>query len=154
MDDARLLATDAILDRGVRFNIPHAPVRYRLLGLNRITIKPLRAGTILEISRVVTAQHLDDAMMLKDHAFLSESIHHIAECVALAMCNSRLRIRLLRRVYTRLILELPTEVILRIYEHIEQRNSKRLFLTITRYFSATTQMMTDPKDLGQATKGS
>ena len=148
------MATDAILDRGVRYNIPHAPVRYRLLGLHRITIKPLRAGTILEISRIVIENKLEDAIMLDDRAFLSESIRPIAECIAVAVANSRWHIRLLRRPLTAMILQLPVDVILQIFLHIESRNQKRLFLTITRYFSVMTQMMVSPRTLGQADQGS
>ena len=154
MDDARLLATDAILDRGVRVNITHAPVRYRMVGLHRITIKPLRAGTILEISRIVIDNKLEDAIMMEDHAFLSSSIGPIAECVAIAIANSSTRIKLFRRPLKALILQLPADVIIRIFMAIEERNQKRLFLTITRYFSVLMQMMINPRTLGQVNQGS
>ena len=154
MEDARLTAAEAILDRGVRYNIPHAPVRYRLLGLHRIHIKPLRAGTILEISKVVLESKLEEAIMLQDHAFLSASLRPMAECIAIAVANGRLRVRIFRKVLTTMVLQLPVDVILQIFLHIESRNQKRLFLTITRYFSVLTQMMMDPRNLGQTDQGS
>ncbi len=147
--DARLAAADAILDRGVRFVIPHAPVRLRLLGLDRLHIRPLRAGTILAISKVVLEAKLEDAILLEDHAFLATSIEPIARCVALAYINSR---RLLGRFtdqITRLMLLLPVDVLIRIFLQVDSLNQKQHFMTITRWFVVQTQMMMNQRHQGQ-----
>lgn len=143
--NARLAAADAILDRGVRFKIPHAPVRIRLLGLDRITIKSLRAGTILEISRVIDSNQIEDAIMLKDHAFLVRCLEPMAQCIALAMINDKLLIRRFTKLVKKMVLRLPPDMIVEIFLHIERLNQKKLFLTITRFFLIQAQMMTSPR---------
>ena len=48
--DARLAAANAILERGVRFRLP-APFWKRLLRKDYVTIRYLKLGTIVEMSR-------------------------------------------------------------------------------------------------------
>lgn len=155
--DARLAAADVILDRGVRFKIPNAPLRLRLLGLNKITIKPLRAGTILENSRIILSSGLEKAIMLKDQAFLERSLDPVCEMVANAILNDERLIRLFSKKLKKVLLwKVPTSVIIEIFNHVSRLNRKDSFLNITRYFLTQTQAMMSPRiqNLGRDTKGS
>lgn len=150
--NVRLAAADLLLDRGVRFTISGAPWYWRLLGLNRIHIRPMRAGTIMEISRIMDGYGLDDIRVQKD---ANTRLDIIAIIVATAMLNSKRKIKLFSGILTKLLLwKVPAYVIRQVYRQIAGLNKISDFMSITIYFGIQAQMMMNPKEMGQTGKGS
>lgn len=152
--DIRLKAANVILERGVRFRLP-APFYKRWFGKDRVTIRYLKLGTILEISRVVINSGMEAAIMCGDYEFLSKSIEPCARCVAIAMLNDKRRIERETEELTRKLLwKVAPESIFDIYMKISIMNRVSDFMNITRFFSGMTTMMMNPKNLGHEEDGS
>ena len=81
--DTRLNAANVILNRGVRFRLP-APFYKRWLKKDYVTIRYLKAGTILEISRVVVENDLENAVLLDGYDLLEKSVEACARCIAVS----------------------------------------------------------------------
>lgn len=148
----RLAAASILLDRGVRFTISGAPWYWKLLGFNPILIRPLRCGTIMEISRIIDETGLADIQMQKD---ANTRLDTVALIVATAMLNSRLKIKYFAGILARMLLwKVPGYVLRDVYRQIAKINKVTDFMSITIYFGIQAQMMMSPKEMGQVVKGS
>lgn len=151
--DARIRAADTILDRGVRFKMP-APFFIRLLGLNKIRIKPFRPGTILEFSRIVLEAGLENASELSVLQ-LQAKVKPIARCLAVSQLNSRWKIKWLSGLWTRWILWHTHYLnLIEMFLTLQRINAAYDFTIITKFYSQQTAMMMNPKNLGQQRNGS
>lgn len=150
--NVRLAAASILLDRGVRFTITGAPWYWRLLRLDRIRIRPLRAGTIMEISRLIDESGLDNMRIQKDANIRLDVISHI---IAVAILNGKGRIKLFSSTLARLLLwHVPAYVLRQIYSRIAGLNKVSDFMIITIYFGIQAQMMMSPREMGQMKEGS
>jgi hypothetical protein len=150
--DARLKAAERILDRGVRFRLP-APFFSRLFRLNRIEIKPLKAGTIMEFSRIVLKHQLEEAISLRNYDFLSKSIEPVARCLAVAVLNDRKKIeQRTDKLQKWLMWRVNPQLLIEMFLIVEPMTRTSDFMIITRYFVMQTLMMLNP-NLGQEENG-
>ena len=88
MMDARIEAAERLLNKGVRFRLP-ARFFARLLKRDRLEVRPLCAGAILEIALVVMNNKLEEAIEKSDWPFLEQSIKPVARCVAIAVLGQK-----------------------------------------------------------------
>jgi hypothetical protein len=150
-EKARLAAANILLERGIRFTISDAPWYLRLFRLNKIRISPLKAGTIIEISRLLDEAGLSEMAMPCD---VNERLDILSRIISVAVLNRRWKIRYLSGVYTRILLwHLPATVISDIFGYIQRLNRLKDFMITTRYFAIQAEMMMSPKNQGQV-KGS
>ena len=148
--DIRLAAADLLFQRGVRFRLTGAPFLWRVFRLDRISITHLRLGAIVEISRVVSENGLEDAGKQK----LAANIDKVALCIAIAMLNNKRKIkRWSQRLSVELVWRLPANALLTVFFHLQNLNEVLDFTGITNWMSAQTTMM-KPKHLGRTGKGS
>lgn len=148
----RLAAANLLLNRGVRFTIPDAPLLWRLFRFNRIHIKPLRAGTIIEISAVIDEHDLANSLSPSD---INGKLEPVALIIAMAMLNSRKRItRFSARLGRLLLWKVPAKVLIEIFRHIAELNKVTDFTAITVFFCLQAKMMMSPKNTGQQDGGS
>lgn len=151
--DIRVQAAERILDRGVRFRLP-ASFLSRLLRLDRIDIRPLRPGTILEISRVVVGEGLEESIAIEEWSFLEKSIAPVARCVAIAILNDEKAIERRATKLTReLTWKIPAGTLVEIFRIIAAQNRITDFTSTTRFFLTEVMMMMNPKNLGQENGG-
>lgn len=151
--DTRVCAADRLLDRGVRFILP-APFYIRWLRLNRITIKGLRAGTIMEFSRVVVKHNLEGAMLEGNYTFLEQAIEPVCQCVAIAMLNDEMAIACrAKRLAKRLMWRYSADVLVQLFSLIAELSKTKDFTIITRFLCNQTAMLMSP-NLGRQKKGS
>ncbi|MDL2254965.1 hypothetical protein LJC38_00085 [Parabacteroides sp. OttesenSCG-928-K15] len=151
-DRIRLEAANLLLDRGMRFTITDAPVLLKLLRLNRFRIKPLRAGTIIAITSIISRDHLED---VKTDADANKKLDSISEVVAVAMLNNQRRIEENTESLKQFLLwRVPAATLFKVYLIISKVDSISDFTTITRYFIERARMMMNPKFLGQEKMGS
>lgn len=149
MEDVRLLAAQTILDRGVRFRLP-APFWKRWLKRDWIIIRNLKAGTILEIARVVVDEKLEDVAGLSDYEFLYKSIPACARCIALAALNDKAKIARSSDKLTEMLLHyVSNESLIQLFMQIKVMSRVADFMNITRYLLTITQTMMNPKNLGR-----
>lgn len=151
MADIQKDAANLLLDRGIRFNLPDAPIWDRIRRKNKIHIRPLRAGAILEIAVLTLDAELD-----KPHTNLQlhTKLDVIAKIIATAVLNDAETIVLKCDVLTsKLLNKCPAHVLIQIFRHIESLNQIEGFTNITRYFNRQTRMMLT-KRTGQMAKGS
>lgn len=152
--DVRLQAANAILGRGVRFRLP-APFYKRWLKRDSVTIRHLKAGTILECARVVVANDLENAITLGDFEFLLKTVEPCARCIAIAALNDKRKIaRETDRLTKRLLWHVAAESIVDIFLKISTMNRVSDFTDITKYLLMTTVAMMNPKNLGHEEDGS
>jgi len=150
----RLQAANAILERGVRFRLP-APFYKKWLKRDWVTIRHLKAGTILEFSRVVIEHGLENAVLLGDYEFLLKAIGPCARCIAIAILNDKEKIeRKADKLTKQLLWEISAESLVEVFVKISLLNRVSDFTRITRFFSTQTAMMMNPKNLGQTDDGS
>lgn len=135
-DEIRNQATDLLLERGVQFALPlphylawAIPKRWR-----QLTIRHLKAGTILEIERLVLLHKLSDNPLTPEVAVL-------AEIIALAVLNRRMRIKLFRRPLTQWLLwGISSESLLELFGIVRTLNRLEDFTTITIWTLLTARM--------------
>ncbi|HBX44478.1 MAG TPA: hypothetical protein DEG28_01095 [Porphyromonadaceae bacterium] len=152
--DARLKAANAILERGVRFRLP-APFYKRWLKKDYVTIRHLKAGTILEISSVVLNSKLEEAITLGDYEFLHKAIEPCARCIAIAILNDKRDIeKKAGRLTKRLLWKVSDESMIDIFLKISIMNRVSDFTIITRYLLNQMMTMMSRKNLGQVDDGS
>jgi hypothetical protein len=152
METVRLKAAALLLERGIRYRIKDAPLLWRIFRLNRIHIRPLYAGAILEMSILTELYELDKVKTPDDAA---RQVHAIAHVIAVAMLNGRLKIRLFAGILTRLLLrKIPAYVLADIFANIAEINRVLDFTIITGYLSGQAAAMMSPKNPGQTEKGS
>ena len=152
--DARLNAANVILNRGVRFRLP-APFYRRLLKRDWVIIRPLKFGTILEISKVVLESGIEDAITLSDHEFLEKVIEPCSRCIAIAILNDKGKIaRNTDKLTNRLMWNIAPQSIVDIFVKISTMNRVSDFIIITRYLLRQMTMMMNRRNLGQEEEGS
>lgn len=152
--DARLQAADAILERGVRFRLP-APFYKRLLRKDYVTIRHLKAGTIIEFSRVVIESKMENAIALGDYEFLLKCVEPCARCIAIAVLNDKRKIaREAGKLTKRLLWRVEPASIVELFLKISVMNRVSDFTDITKYLLTMTSMMMSPKNLGHEEDGS
>ena len=152
MEQTRLAAADLLLNRGMRFKIADAPFIWRLLRLNRITVKPLKGGTIATIDRLIVEHGLTDARKIED---VNQKLDVVYLIIAVAILNNEKRINKYAGRLARLLFwKVNTQTIFPIYEQVAKVNKISDFMIITKYFSHLGRMMMSPKNLGQMEKGS
>jgi hypothetical protein len=149
----RVQAAERILDRGVRFRLP-ASFLSRLLRRDRIDIRPLRAGTILEISRVVVGEGISEAIAMENWSFLEKSIRPVAKCIAIAILNDEILINKKLEALTRkLIWRVPAGTLVEMFQVVEAQNRLSDFMNTTKFLLTEAMMMMNPKNLGQEKNG-
>ena len=120
----RIAAADLLLGRGVRFKMAGAPFLWRIFRFNRITVRSLKLGAIIEISRVVVQAKLDEDAT-RQH--LMDNMDKICLCVSIAMLNNRKRIRIFSRRLAQLLLwKLPASTLLNVFYYIAGDYNKSL----------------------------
>ncbi|GAB6010240.1 hypothetical protein [Dysgonomonas reticulitermitis] len=151
-DNVRLAAANLLLDRGVRYVISDAPLFWQLLRLNRVDIRPLKAGALIEIGRIIDENKLDKIETV-DEAKLK--IEAIVKIIAVAVLNHRGKIKYFSPFLSKILLwKVPVKVLFSIFYHIIQVNNLTDFINITRYFNHQVQMLMNPKIQGQQEMGS
>jgi uncharacterized membrane protein len=151
-DSVSLRAADLLLDRGMRFTVRDAPLYLKMFGLHRFRIRPLRAGTIMEISRIMEKGALAD---IENEAAANGKMDKIALAVAVAILNRRRAIRLFGGILAGALLwKMPAATLYRIYLAIARLNSISDFMTITGYLALQTATMMKPRIPGQTAEGS
>ena len=150
--NVRLAAANILLDRGVRFTISDAPWYWKLLRINRVCIRPLRAGTIMEISRLIDENELDDIRIQKD---ANNRLDVIALIIAVAILNGKQTIKLFSGILSKMLLwKIPAHVLQDIYKQVAKVNKLTDFMNITIYFGMQAEMMMNPREMGQEEEGS
>lgn len=151
MADTQVKAAKLLLDRGIRITIPDAPFWDRIRRRNKIYIKPLRAGTIVELAILMLDNDLAETLTNKE---LNTRLDLVARAVAIAMLNDKELIeKNSEALADRLLWKYPARVLIKIYRYIESLNEIKDFMSITDYFHRQARMMMT-KRTGQARKGS
>ena len=151
-NNTRLAAANLLLDRGVKYSIPNAPLFLQLLQLNKIEIRPLKAGTLIEISRIIDENKLNEIETTEQ---ANQKLEPIIQTIAVAILNSKRKILYFSNTLSNILLwKIPLKILLAIFYHIMQVNNIMDFMNITKYFEHHVQMMMGPKNLGQEVKGS
>lgn len=151
--DARLSAANAILTRGVRFRLP-APFYKRILKRDYVTIRHLKLGTIVEMSRIVIESDLENAITLSDNELLKKAVEPCARCIAVAILNDKKKIeRNTDKLTRRLMWKIAPESLVEVFTKVSQMNRLSDFMNITRYLLSQTMMMMNRKNLGQDVNG-
>jgi hypothetical protein len=154
--DARLKAAEAILEKGVRFRLP-APFYKKWFKKDFVSIHPLKAGTILEISRIVLENKLEDAIAMGDYEFLLNSVDPCAQCIAIAILNDKKKIERENetgKLKNKLLWMIADTSLLEIFLKVLLMNRVSDFMNITKFFVMTMRTMMNPKNLGQDENGS
>ncbi len=149
--DTREKVANLLLERGVRFKLP-APFFLRLLGLHKLTIRPFKVGTLLEISRLVVKHKLDKALLETDSEFLLKTLRPISECMALAILNSKWKIKLFKKPLARYLLAVSTNELIEMFTVVLRLNRVSDFTNITKFFSLQAVSLLAP-NLGQERNG-
>ncbi|HHT23171.1 MAG TPA: hypothetical protein GXZ87_07670 [Bacteroidales bacterium] len=147
--ETKLAAANLLLQRGVRFRVD-APFFIRLLQHDFIEIKPLYAGTIVELSRIV----LEDGLENLTRQQANEKISSVCRLIATAMLNGKKKLKKVDRLAKRLEKRIPAYSLFEIYIHINNVNQQVDFSIITDYFSRQMNLMMTRKLPGQNQKGS
>jgi hypothetical protein len=151
MEGTREAAARVLLDRGFRVTIKDAPALSRLFRLNRLRVRPLKAGTIVELSRVIDAGGLD----MVDEAGARVHARDVCLLVATAMLNSRWRVRwLARRLACWLYWRVPYPAVVLVHDRLVEINRVVDFTTITAFYRHRAMTMMNPGRAGQAASGS
>ena len=151
-DNVRLAAANLLLDRGVRYVISDMPLFWQLLRLNRIEIRPLKAGTLMEISRIIDENKLD-RIETADEGM--KKLGAIVMLISVAILNHRYRIKYFSGILSKILLwRIPVKALFNIFYHIIRVNNLTDFTNITRYFNHQAEMLMSPKIPGQQGMGS
>lgn len=135
-NEIRGQAIDLLLERGVQFALPYPrylrwaiPKRWR-----QLTISHLKAGTILEIERLVLQHNLSDNPLTPD-------VEVLAEVIALSVLNSRRRIKLFRKpLRWWLLWGISSESLFELFGIVRTLNRLEDFTTITIWTLLTARM--------------
>lgn len=148
--DTRLKAAELLLDKGVRFRLP-APFYKRWLGLDKIDIHPLRAGTIIELSKIVIAHKLAEHESKQAWKQLELCIEPIAKCIAIAVLNDKMKIdKRADKLASKLLWKYNSTILISMFRIILSQTRKEDFTSITKFLVHQATMM----NLGQTAIGS
>lgn len=152
MADTEVKAANLLLDRGIRFIIPDAPIWDRIRRRNILFIRPLRGGTIAEITILILENGLDNKSLTNIE--LHARLEVISKIIATAVLNNKKDIELKRdQLAERLHWKIPAHILVKIYRHIESLNEYKGFMSTTNFFRRTIKVMMT-KRTGQMIKGS
>jgi hypothetical protein len=148
-------AAEVLLDRGVSWPLL-APWYMRIVGKKTvmITVKALRLGTLLELSRLYAESGMKAADLEKDPLELIGK-HMKPVCLIVAVCilNSKIRIRLFSRPLARFILKRFTaNMLLEVMVFIATFSGYASFLNTIRLIGD--MKITTPKNLSPEEQGS
>lgn len=136
--ETKLAAANLLLQRGVRFKID-APFFIRLFRKNVIEIKPIYPGTIVEISKVILEQDLENATREQ----INDKISSVCRIVAMAVLNGKKEMKQVDKLALKLEKQVPVYQLFQIYIHIANINRHVDFTNITGYFrEMMNQLMT------------
>lgn len=127
-------AADLIMARGVRFRAP-VPRLLRPLGL-KLTIRPPYLGTVIMVAREAAATGLEAKLagLALDPSTVAEVAPALARCLAIALLNGRLRIRLFGGLVTRYLLHYVTPgSLLELYRAVQEQWRVEDFIAITSW---------------------
>lgn len=99
MENVEQHAAEILLDRGVAWEVP-APGICRIIGVRKIKIslKALKLGTLLEVSRRYAALNIKTEDLEKDPwKLINKNLIQVCRIVAVCVLNSRLKIKLFTR---------------------------------------------------------
>lgn len=147
--NTELKASNLLLNRGIRFNIPNAPFWDRLMGRHQLWIKPLKLGTIIEMSRLILESGIQDS---QTNIELLSKCKVLSKVIAIAVLNDKNKIASKTEKLSDFILwKIPSLEIVKIYRQIEQIDKIEDFMIITSFFLKKTSIL--KKRMGQK-KGS
>ncbi len=147
MKDKRLEAIHSLTNGGVRFRLP-APFYLKWLK-PKLTIKPNKAGTILEFSKVILENDLEKHLLDNNLKTLVKSVEPVAECLAISALNSKTKIRLFKNFLKRYLLwQVDKSTLVEIFLLVAKLNDGQDFIHITKYHIHQMKTMMSP-NLGQ-----
>lgn len=144
----RSQAVDLLLGRGVQFDLPVPPLVKWLVPRRwrRLTIRHLKAGTILDIERLALKHKIADTP-------LTPKVEVLAEVLAVAILNSRWRIPLFRKPLRQWLLwGVASESLLELFGITRELCRLEDFTAITIWTMLTAQMTA--LRMGQEEEGS
>jgi hypothetical protein len=146
-------AAEVLLDRGVTWPVK-APWFLWFLGKRKVSIKALRLGTLLELSRLYTAAGIDLNEIDKDpHVTLQDHLKPICRIVAVSILNSKIPIRLLAKPLERFIIrKFTANMLLEVMVFIATFSGYTSFLSTIRLIGDL--KVTTPKNLSPEDQGS
>lgn len=146
--ETKLAAANLLLQRGVRFKVD-APFFLRIFRPYTIEIKPLYAGTIVELSRIILEQELEKLTPQQ----AKEKISSVCLLIATAMLNGKNKGKKVDKLSRRLEKRVPAYQLFDIFIHIANVNKQADFTNITDYFSRMMNQMMTRKLPGQESEG-
>lgn len=148
-------AATILLDRGVAWKLP-APAILRLFGKRtiRITVKAIRLGQLLEMSRVYVSMNADPAMLDENpHEFITANMYKTAKLAALCVINTRWKQRLFAGILARFIMNRFTpDMLLEMMLFVINFSGISSFQNTIALFG--TMKMTTPKEASPEDQGS
>lgn len=148
--DIRSAAADLLLGRGVRFKISGAPFWWKVKGWNKITIKALKLGTIMEFSKIMIDEELVDA----EYEQCIEKMESVCRVVAIAMLNDKKWIeKRAEEITERFLWKFPAETMINVFYHVQNVDKVLDFTNITGFFSNQTRIL-NLREPGQARRAS
>lgn len=153
--DTEKLAAEVLLDKGVAWRLP-APWFLRIFGKSTVmmSVKPLRLGTLLELSRLYLAMGITEEKLSGDiNQLIRSNATMVSRIAAVCVLNSRIRIRLFRNVLGRFLLNrLTANAMLELMMFVVTLSGSSAFLSTIRLIGV--MKMTSPRNLGPEDQGS
>lgn len=148
-------AANVLLNRGVSWPVP-APRIMRIFGKRniRISVRALKLGTLLELSRIYTSMGITLKELKKDpNKIIRDHLKDVCLVTAICILNSRIRIRLLQRYLARYIMNHFTgNMLFEVMVFIVNFSGAMSFLNTIRLIGDLT--ITTPKNLSPKDQGS
>ncbi len=153
--DTEKLAAEVLLDKGVAWRLP-SPWFLRIFGKSTvmISVKPLRLGTLLELSRLYLAMGITEEKLSGDvNQLIRSNTTMVSRIAAVCVLNSRIRIRLFRNILGRFLLNrLTANAMLELMMFVVTLSGSSAFLSTIRLIGV--MKMTSPRNLGPEDQGS
>ena len=153
--DTEKLAAEVLLDKGVAWRLP-APWFLRIFGKStvRLSIKPLRLGTLLELSRLYLAMGITEEKLSGDvNQLIRSNVTMVSRIAAICILNSRIRIRLFTGILARFLQNrLTGNAMLELMMFVVTLSGASAFLSTIRLIGV--MKMTSPRNLGPEDQGS
>jgi hypothetical protein len=148
-------AAEVLLDRGVGWKLS-APWYLRILGKKTVTvtIKPLRLGTLLELSRLYAGMNIDASQLEKDPTLLvNKHATTVCRIAAVCMLNKKGRIWMFSGFLTKFLLSrLTANALLEVMIFISTYSGVEAFIDTIRLIGE--MRMTAPRNLSPEDQGS
>jgi hypothetical protein len=148
-------AAETLSDRGVYWKLPSFWF-LRIIGKKtvRVIVKPIRLGTLLELSRIYAALDIKPEDLEKDpHGLILNNTRALCTIAAVCILNSKLKIRLFSGLLARFLLSrLTANNLLEIMMFIVTYSGVTAFTTTIRLIGE--MRVTTPKILSPEIQGS